>query len=45
MKSKFLYQDVDIVFLANKGVVVRCFVCSPVTKFSKSTSSFELLIL
>ena len=27
MKSKFLYQEVDVVFLAYKGVVVRCFVC------------------
>ena len=27
MKSKFLYQDVDIVSLADKGIVVRCFVC------------------
>ena len=32
MKSKFLYQDVDVVFLADKCVVVRCFVCR--TKFS-----------
>ena len=27
MKSKFLYQDVDVVSLADKGIVVRCFVC------------------
>ena len=27
MKSKFLYEDVDIVSLADKGIVVRCFVC------------------
>ena len=27
MKSKFLYQDVDVVSLADKGKVVRCFVC------------------
>ena len=27
MKSKFLYQDVDVVYLADKGIVVRCFVC------------------
>ena len=26
MKSKFLYQDVDVVSLAHKGIVVRCFV-------------------
>ena len=24
MKSKFLYQDVDVVYLADKGIVVRC---------------------
>ena len=27
MKSKFLYQDVDVISLADKGIVVRCFVC------------------
>ena len=27
MKSKFLDQDVDVVFLLNKGICVRCFVC------------------
>ena len=27
MKFKFLYQDVDVVSLADKGIVVRCFVC------------------
>ena len=27
MKSKFLYQDVDVVSLADKSIVVRCFVC------------------
>ena len=27
MKSKFFYQDVDVVSLADKGIVVRCFVC------------------
>ena len=26
MKSKFLYQDVDVVSLADKGIGVRCFV-------------------
>ena len=26
MKSKFLYQDVDVVSLADKDMVVRCFV-------------------
>ena len=27
MKSKFLYQDVDVVSLADKGIVAKCFVC------------------
>ena len=27
MKSKFLYEDVDVVFLTDKVIVVRCFVC------------------
>ena len=27
MKPTFLYQDVDVVSLADKGIVVRCFVC------------------
>ena len=27
MKSKFLYQDVDLVSLADKGKAVRYFVC------------------
>ena len=27
MKSNFLYQDVDVVSLVDKGIVVRCFVC------------------
>ena len=27
MKSKFLYQDFDVVSLADKGIVIRCFVC------------------
>ena len=26
MESKFLYQDVDVVFLANKGKLIGCFV-------------------
>ena len=26
MESKFLYQDVDVVPLANKGIVIGCFV-------------------
>ena len=27
MKSRFLYQDVDVLSLADKGIVVRFFVC------------------
>ena len=27
MESKFLDQDVDVVSLANKGIVIGCFVC------------------
>ena len=27
MKSKFLYQDVDVVSLADKSIVGTCFVC------------------
>ena len=27
MNSKFLYQNIDVVSLADKGIVVRCFVC------------------
>ena len=27
MKSKFLNQDVDVVSLTDKGIVVRCFLC------------------
>ena len=27
MKSTFLYQDVDVVYLTDKGIIVRCFVC------------------
>ena len=30
----FLCQDVDVVTLADKGIVVRCFVCRTMTKFS-----------
>ena len=27
MKSMFLYQDADVVSLADKGIIVRFFVC------------------
>ena len=37
MKSKFLYQDVDVVFLADKGIVVRCFVCRDYDKVLMET--------
>ena len=26
MESKFLNQDVDVVSLANKGIIIECFV-------------------
>ena len=41
MKTKFLYHDVDVVFLAYNGVVVRCFVCSNYDKILKETGKFS----
>ena len=38
MKSKFLYQDVDVVSLADKGIVVRCFVCRNYDKVLMETA-------
>ena len=40
MKSKFLYQDVDVVSLADKGIVVRCFVCWNYDKVLMETRKF-----
>ena len=40
MKSKFLYQDVDVVSLADKGIVVRCFVCRNYDKVLMETGKF-----
>ena len=40
MKSKFLYQDVDVVSLADKGIVVRCFVCRNYDKVLMETGNF-----
>ena len=40
MKSKFLYQDVDVVSLADKGIVVRCFVCKNNDKVLMETGKF-----
>ena len=40
MKSKFLYQDVDVVSLADKGIVVRCFVCRNYDKVLMETGTF-----
>ena len=37
MKPKFLYQDVDVVSLADKGIVVRCFVCRNYDKVPMET--------
>ena len=39
MKSKFFYQDVDVVFLAYKGIVVRCFVCRHYDKVLMDTEN------
>ena len=40
MKSKFFYQDVDVVYLADKGIVVRCFVCRNYDKILMETGKF-----
>ena len=40
MKSKFLYQDVDVVSLADKGIVVRCYVCRNYDKVLMETGKF-----
>ena len=40
MKSKVLYQDVDVVSLADKGIVVRCFVCRNYDKVLMETGKF-----
>ena len=40
MKSKFLYQDVDVVSLADKGIVVSCFVCRNYDKVLMETGKF-----
>ena len=40
MESKFLYQDVDVVPLADKGIVVRCFVCRNYDKVLMETGKF-----
>ena len=37
MKFKFLYQDADLVSLADKGIVVRCFVCRSYDKVLMET--------
>ena len=41
MKSKFLYQDVDVVSLVDKGIVVRCFVCRNYDKVLMETGKFS----
>ena len=40
MMSKFLYQDVDVVSLTDKGMVVRCFVCRNYDKDIMETGKF-----
>ena len=37
MKTKFLYQDINVVSLADKGIVVKCFVCRNYDKFLMET--------
>ena len=37
MESKFLDQDVDVVFLANKGIVIWNFVCRNFNKILMET--------
>ena len=44
MKSKFLYQDVDVVSLADKDIVVRCFVCGNYGKVLMETGKFGDII-
>ena len=41
MKSKFLYQDVDVVFLAYIGVVIDAVSAETMTKFSWRLESYE----
>ena len=40
MKSKFLYQDVDVLSLADKDIVVRCFVCRNYDEVLMETGKF-----
>ena len=40
MESKFLDQDVDVVFLANKGIVIGCFVGRNYNKILMETGKF-----
>ena len=42
MKSKFLFQDVDVVSFADKGIVVRCFVCRNYDKVLMETGKLPL---
>ena len=45
MESKFLDQDVDVVFLANKGIVIGSFVGRNYNKILKETGKRTLKIL
>ena len=40
MESKFLDQDVDVVSLANKGIVIGCFVGRNYNKILLDTAKF-----
>ena len=39
MKSKFLYQDVDVVSFADKGIVASSFVCRNYDKVLMETGN------
>ena len=41
MESKFLDQDVDVVFLANKGMIIGCFVGRNYNKILMETGKFK----
>ena len=45
MKTKFLYQDVDVVSLADKGILARCFVCRNYDKVLTETGTLRYNIM
>ena len=44
MESKFLDQDVDVVSLANKGIVIGCFVGRNYNKILMDMKALSLLV-